>query len=256
MTTSATANYAFTPTSTPPPGAGESSPRTSVADQFRDLRIKAPIPVDFGAGGGGGGDGPEDTEGRKKAKRSDSVNSGRGELDGFRDMKICADIPEAPQAKLTSTKTSGLSTAIINTAADEDGDDDTDAVHVNPPSNSLPASRPRKKSPSPPIPLGSFWQDSEITGHLIGPGQDPDDDGTGINGIGFRPTPALAYARAQKRRQQVQEWRAREAKDARAKRSERRRRGAGLGARGDGGGTGSGTEDAGSDGSRRAVRFA
>ena len=55
---------------------------------------------------------------------------------------------------------------------------------------------------------------------------DPDDDGTGINGIGFKPTPAMAWQRTQKRKQQIQEWRAREAREARQKRSERRNRAA------------------------------
>jgi len=250
-----TTNYVFTPTSTPPPGTGESSPRTAVADQFRDLHIKAPILVDFGAGSGTKGDGQDDKEGRKRAKRSDSVNSGRGELGEFRNMRIGEEVPETPQTSSTTTKTTGASSAIINTYGEEDGNENPDTIHVNSPLKFLPGARQRKKSPSPPIPLDSFWQDSEITGHLIGPAQDPDDDGTGINGIGFRPTPALAYARAQKRRQQVQDWRAREAKEARAKRSERRRRGVGLGVRG-GGGSGSGGEDAGNDGSRRVVRFA
>lgn len=85
---------------------------------------------------------------------------------------------------------------------------------------------PRKKSPSPPL-SSLTWQDSEITGHLADPGIDPDDDGTGLNGIGFRPTPAIAQLRAQRRRQQVLDWKAREAREARAKRSERRRRGVG-----------------------------
>ncbi|KAF7451555.1 hypothetical protein PtrM4_069590 [Pyrenophora tritici-repentis] len=68
-------------------------------------------------------------------------------------------------------------------------------------------------------------RDDEITGHLADPAIDPDDDGTGLNGIGFKPTPALAYARSQKRRQQLNEWKLREMRDARAKRSERRRGG-------------------------------
>ncbi|EDU45855.1 hypothetical protein L13192_03755 [Pyrenophora tritici-repentis] len=85
--------------------------------------------------------------------------------------------------------------------------------------------RPRTRSPSPP-PLSTLtWQDDEITGHLADPAIDPDDDGTGLNGIGFKPTPALAYARSQKRRQQLNEWKLREMRDARAKRSERRRGG-------------------------------
>lgn len=64
------------------------------------------------------------------------------------------------------------------------------------------------------------WHDDEITGHNP---TDPDDDGEGINGIGFRPTAAEAYQRAQKRRQQMAEYRNREARDARKLRSERRR---------------------------------
>ena len=66
------------------------------------------------------------------------------------------------------------------------------------------------------------WQDSEITGQDIDL-TSPDDDGLGINGIGFKPTPAMAYVRSQKRKQQVNEWRAREAREARQKRIERRR---------------------------------
>ena len=65
------------------------------------------------------------------------------------------------------------------------------------------------------------WHDDEITGHEID--TKADDDGEGINGIGFRPTPAIAAARSQRRRQQVNEWRAREAREARQKRFERRR---------------------------------
>jgi hypothetical protein len=84
----------------------------------------------------------------------------------------------------------------------------------------------RNRSPSPPL-SNLTWQDGEITGHLTRPFTDPDDDGTGWNGIGFRPTPTIAHARAQRRRQQVLDWKAREAREARAKRSERRRRGTG-----------------------------
>jgi hypothetical protein len=84
--------------------------------------------------------------------------------------------------------------------------------------------RPRKMPPSPPL-SALTWQDDEITGHLTGPSNDPDDDGTGLNGIGFKPTPAIAYHRAQRRKQQLSEWKARETREARAKRSQRRHRG-------------------------------
>ncbi|KAI1803075.1 hypothetical protein F4811DRAFT_554207 [Daldinia bambusicola] len=71
-----------------------------------------------------------------------------------------------------------------------------------------------------PVRAALTWHEDEIT--IYDP-EDKDDDGTGINGIGFRPTPALAYARAQKRRQQLAEYRKREESEARAKRSQRRR---------------------------------
>ncbi|RVX74713.1 hypothetical protein B0A52_01840 [Exophiala mesophila] len=66
-----------------------------------------------------------------------------------------------------------------------------------------------------------FWSDSEITGHNP---DDPNDDGYGINGIGFRPTPAMAWSRSQKRKQQLAELKNREAREARQQRSERRKR--------------------------------
>ena len=69
------------------------------------------------------------------------------------------------------------------------------------------------------------WHDDEITGHDP---SDPEDDGEGINGIGFNPTPAEARARAERRRQQMAEYKSREMKEARAKRSERRRGGASI----------------------------
>jgi hypothetical protein len=64
------------------------------------------------------------------------------------------------------------------------------------------------------------WQDSEITGHLV---TDPDDDGYGINGIGFKPTPAMQQSRTQRRRAQVSAWRSREAREERERRARLRR---------------------------------
>ncbi|EHY54428.1 hypothetical protein HRR83_007989 [Exophiala dermatitidis] len=89
-------------------------------------------------------------------------------------------------------------------------------------SKKLEAKSSRSKSPPLPIEISdSFWQDSEITGHDP---KDPDDDGYGINGIGFRPTAAIAWSRSQRRKQQVTAYRNREARDARQQRSERRKR--------------------------------
>ena len=64
------------------------------------------------------------------------------------------------------------------------------------------------------------WHESEITGHNP---SDPNDDGYGVNGIGYKPTPAQAWARSQRRKQQLAEYKSREAKEARQRRSERRR---------------------------------
>ncbi|KAK3690260.1 hypothetical protein B0T22DRAFT_463249 [Podospora appendiculata] len=71
-----------------------------------------------------------------------------------------------------------------------------------------------------PLRASLTWHDDEIT--IYDP-DDSDDDGTGINGIGFKPTPAIAHARTVRRRQQLAEYRKREEREARAKRSLRRR---------------------------------
>ncbi|KAI9731421.1 MAG: hypothetical protein M1818_007811 [Claussenomyces sp. TS43310] len=71
-----------------------------------------------------------------------------------------------------------------------------------------------------PIRSALTWHDDEITGHDP---DDPDDDGEGINGIGFKPTAAQAEARSQRRKQQLADYRSRESKEARSRRNERRR---------------------------------
>lgn len=71
-----------------------------------------------------------------------------------------------------------------------------------------------------PIRAALTWHDDEIT--VYDP-DDEDDDGVGINGIGFKPTPAIAYARTMKKRQQLAEYKKREEREARARRSHRRR---------------------------------
>ncbi|KAK4234748.1 hypothetical protein C8A03DRAFT_18408 [Achaetomium macrosporum] len=97
------------------------------------------------------------------------------------------------------------------------------------PTTTKPRHRSKPKSASPPRPAitdplraSLTWHDDEIT--IYDP-DDSDDDGTGINGIGFKPTPAIAYARTVRRRQQLAEYRKREEREARAKRSLNRRRG-------------------------------
>lgn len=73
-----------------------------------------------------------------------------------------------------------------------------------------------------PVRAALTWHEDEIT--IYDP-EDEDDDGVGINGIGFKPTPAIAYARTMKRRQQLAEYKKREEREARARRSLRRRGG-------------------------------
>ena len=96
------------------------------------------------------------------------------------------------------------------------------------------------------------WQPHEITGHLAA---DPDDDGEGVNGIGFRPTPALAWARTERRKAQVQEYKSREAREARRLRSEKRRGHDGGGRDGGGGGGMAEGGAIGAEGQGRRVRF-
>ncbi|KAH6623369.1 hypothetical protein F5144DRAFT_550922 [Chaetomium tenue] len=98
---------------------------------------------------------------------------------------------------------------------------------TKPPPRNTPTPTPTTTTTPPPTitdPLRASltWHDDEIT--IYDP-DDSDDDGTGINGIGFKPTPAEAYARTVRRRQQLAEYRKREERDARAKRSLRRRGG-------------------------------
>ncbi|KXJ90188.1 hypothetical protein Micbo1qcDRAFT_164710, partial [Microdochium bolleyi] len=71
-----------------------------------------------------------------------------------------------------------------------------------------------------PVRAALTWREDEIT--IYDP-EDKDDDGTGINGIGFRPSAAVAHQRAQKRRQQLAEYKKREESEARARRNQRRR---------------------------------
>ncbi|KAK0701353.1 hypothetical protein B0T21DRAFT_388268 [Apiosordaria backusii] len=98
-----------------------------------------------------------------------------------------------------------------------------------------------------PLRASLTWHDDEIT--IYDP-DDSDDDGTGINGIGFKPTAAVAYARTVKRKQQLAEYRKREEREARARRNQRRRRGESPAVSGSGSGT-----DVKKKAERRRVRF-
>jgi hypothetical protein len=228
--------------STPPNGSpAPDSPRNAVADQLRGMSI-APIPMSSLS--------PDDVVHKKpklELKRTDSgasilhfpdVEAGpsRRRLD---DAQEAADMGSAREVSDTPQAAPPQQPRIMADLASFHGPTVFSSLNLrSAPYQTMPSgasaesksntSQPRSRAKSPSPPLSSLtWQDNEITGHLVDPSKEPDDDGTGLNGVGFKPTPAIAYARAQKRRQQLMEWRARESKDARAKRSERRRRGMG-----------------------------
>ncbi|KAF2177927.1 hypothetical protein K469DRAFT_754875 [Zopfia rhizophila CBS 207.26] len=255
-----TLRTASTPPRASPVPSGADSPRNIVADQLRDLKIQA-IPMSPLT--------PTDDVIRKRPKLDTVLQDigGLGDLKSEAEDKIVVsrevererEIPETPQLHASPQAgpriSQDLSTIPISLSFTSESSISQLLKQMEKKKHST-KSKQRKKSPSPP-PSSLTWQDTEITGHLVDPSTDPDDDGTGLNGIGFKPTPALAYARAQRRRQQVLEWRAREAREARAKRSERRRRGVG------GSGIGSREGTAEREGemktgetTRRVVRFA
>lgn len=243
-------NTALCPASTPPressaPSSGANSPRNAVADQLRGMTIAATSAIPMSPLT------PTDDVIRKKPKldemRVDSgISLGRhaatSKMEAHRKgnkLDIIAvlhksdadrEIPETPQSQprmLTDIASFAQPTAFVSSPGPASLQQSTKISQkfcAQNRSSSHP--RPLNKSPSPP-PSTLTWHDSEITGHLVDPSTDPDDDGTGLNGIGFRPTPAIAYARSQKRRQQLNEWKARETREARAKRHDRRRRGVG-----------------------------
>jgi hypothetical protein len=164
------------------------------------------------------------------------------------------DAPPSPspkKAKLSHTKARQRIIPEVIVPQDHCSSSSTSHPTSSPPTNtSTPSSLqptptpPRPKSPSLSTQISDqYWHESEITGHDP---SDPNDDGYGINGIGFKPTAAIAWARSQRRKQQVAEWRSREAREARRARSERRR--------GEGVGEGVGREGGGEGGAGR-VRF-
>ena len=171
------------------------SPRTEVAGQFQDLQISS---REFDAA-------PDlDDRPRKKTHYDD-------------------EIMESSQESATKSP---------RTFQQVDGPDDHSQPYQPPTAEHFTFQRsmssifpnvetPRPKSPSLKGEVSDqYWHESEITGHDP---DDPDDDGYGINGIGFKPTSAMAQARTLKRKHQIAEYRNREAKEARQKRSERRR---------------------------------
>jgi hypothetical protein len=244
-------NTALRPASTPPPrgspapSSGANSPRNAVADQLRGMTLTAisaipmsPLtPTDdvirkkpkldemrVGSSTSPDQDGATDqTSSRKNSNNLDTIAV-------LHKVDPAREIPETPQSQpriLTDIASFAQTTAFVSSPGPARLQQSTKSSQTSRTHNrSSSHPRPLIRSPSPP-PSALTWHDSEITGHLADPSTDPDDDGTGLNGIGFKPTPAIAYARSQKRRQQLNDWKARETREARAKRHDRRRRGVG-----------------------------
>ncbi|KAH8727182.1 hypothetical protein GQ44DRAFT_704639 [Phaeosphaeriaceae sp. PMI808] len=246
-------NTALRPVSTPPrgspaPSSGADSPRNAVADQLRGMTLMATSAIPMTPLT------PTDDVIRKKPKLDEMRLDSGTSLDKYFEkdypgsqrsncnsdtiavvhkLDPAREIPETPQFLQPRIMTDiairsfAQPTAFVSSPSPISMQQST-KISQKPRTQNRFSSHPRplQRSPSPP-PSALTWHDDEITGHLADPSTDPDDDGTGLNGIGFKPTPALAYARSQKRRQQLNEWRARETREARAKRHDRRRRGVG-----------------------------
>lgn len=218
----------------PQNGTPESSPspRSNVAHRFRGLALG-------GGGGAIGDDGDDEQDGSadptRKRQKADDVMSDA--VDGSTEQR-CNKSPVSESPLKAAISTERKEVTILDTV-DASTTEASISEQTSSPRRKRAGTPPLrlKKTPSraskaasdgdddepdvaDPVRAALTWHEDEIT--IYDP-NDEDDDGTGINGVGFRPTPALAQARASKRRQQISEYRKREESEARAKRSQRRR---------------------------------
>jgi len=222
------------------------SPRSAVAYKFEDLRIA-----------GNGGVARLDWLSAAQLDGNSARKRTRFTLDGMK------EIPETPQVSFTTDLDFNRAAYVTpdespvrnrgNPIVFRGSDSHPTNSHLTFPQaarkrRSSPSTPPRNaRTPSPdvvnqqdfsPPPSSPFspeaplfpeftslhWEDSEITGHNP---SDPEDDGEGINGLGFKPTAAIARLRSERRRKQLAEYKSREdreAREARARRIEQRRR--------------------------------
>ncbi|KAL2135306.1 hypothetical protein VTI74DRAFT_9074 [Chaetomium olivicolor] len=234
------------------------SPRSRVAHRFRGLALGG----GGGGSGPSAGQSTMDTSGdddgsRKRVKLPDIEMRDADGIAVFDDTmsttRNAAQTHPEPTAKRPRPSPRTIHFALDDAVVEQSetsfvGDDDDTTPSATPPSPppTQPAARPQqprnqattnnrtKRAGTPPFPsttksTGTItdplrasltWHEDEIT--IYDP-DDSDDDGTGINGIGFKPTPAIAHSRALRRRQQLAEYKKREEREARAKRSLRRR---------------------------------
>ncbi|KAK6198996.1 hypothetical protein LQW54_010194 [Pestalotiopsis sp. IQ-011] len=260
--------FTFEPPSSSQADDGSSSPRTRVANKFRDLSLER-------SGGGVRASSPSrdgfastEPSSAAEAPRQYATESAVFEFDAaigadgnIQDMQVDQDESDALRKRLKHDDQSPESAAIaggeVCTKATNpvlvDKAVDPSMISVAARSLSLGGlqksypsinrladskSRSRKRAGTPParkvtelvgeadtvvvdpVRAALTWHEDEIT---VYDSEDKDDDGTGLNGIGFRPTPAIAYQRAQKRKKQLSEYKKREESEARAQRNAKRR---------------------------------
>ncbi|RCI12117.1 hypothetical protein L249_0028 [Ophiocordyceps polyrhachis-furcata BCC 54312] len=191
--------FSFDPLKIGSPDDGSRSPRSCVAHRFRGLALSSGEPDD------------------EATSRSDPT----------RKRRKCGDDP------MTGGCGFGSAVFICPDVAVASTEFEGQPSHPRPPRRKRAGTPPLRLKSSPtaqraddqpqvvdPIRAALTWHEDEIT--VYDP-HDADDDGVGVNGVGFKPTPAIAHARVMKRRQQMADYRRREESDARARRSQRRR---------------------------------
>ncbi|KAK0384496.1 hypothetical protein NLU13_8582 [Sarocladium strictum] len=224
---------------------GSSSPRSKVAHRFRGLGLHEP---DVGNGSGGGvaatpagfASYDEEPDNTVKRQRHDEVIP-----DADEPPRVVSDLTDAQVSDAvgitdvdgkTVPQPDPVKDEQLETRAARDAEQAPELV----PDTSPPKPLGKKRAGTPPLRVKKLlskmgdsskdvvdpvraaltWHEDEIT--IYDP-DDEDDDGTGINGVGFKPTAAIAHARAMKRRQQMAEYKRREESDARARRNQRRK---------------------------------
>lgn len=129
-------------------------------------------------------------------------------------VALAVEQPDAPRRKSTSPTKSKQKPSLTPPTSVK-----SSPIPLPPSTSSSPS---LSRTSSPDLRAALTWQEEEIT--IYDP-DDSDDDGTGLNGIGFKPTAAVTYARGMKRKQQLAEYRKREEREARARRNMRRAKG-------------------------------
>lgn len=202
------------------------TPRSRVAHSFGDLEIQ-----------GTGGVSRLDLLGTSKPYNGETRKQVKSAQNGLKEIP---ETPQAPPNTVSGTvdgkgRLDNQHNKVIFSGAKLSTTLPSRPSQKLPASPSSPATPPRQFSPAPSPPdtpesslpqepASLHWEESEITGHNP---SDPEDDGEGINGVGFKPTAAIARARSERRRKQLADYKSREdkdARDARAKRAALRRR--------------------------------